>query len=134
MRVYFWNLSEYGIVTIPCGQGYRRLGWVLATLCAFVAVFGQSHMSWPGCIYHPEQQALYTMLAPVLWSLFIAWTILASHYGYGGECRWFFIVSGVEGVVSGSLPPFISLRHNSLGEGINNSDALWEEGNNREHM
>lgn len=70
-------IKEFGKVKLP--KGAIVSGWV-SSLCAVIWCFyTPSNLSHKDYQYDPTSAAQYSALAPLLWSLAIAWTIFASH-------------------------------------------------------
>lgn len=77
-------------LAVPTGimsglQVQASLGWLIGVGCGLLAVFAPYHMSWTSYIYNAQEAALYNMLAPVVWSVFIVWIVFACNIGYGGN-------------------------------------------------
>ncbi|VVC32263.1 Nose resistant-to-fluoxetine protein, N-terminal,Acyltransferase 3 [Cinara cedri] len=60
--------------------------WLIATVCGLLAVFGPYQLSNMNYVYNNVHLALYNAAAPILWSIFILWCIIATDNGHGG---WF---------------------------------------------
>lgn len=70
-------IKEFGKVQLP--RGAIISGW-LSTVCGFVWCFyTPSNLSHKDYQYEPSSAAQYSALAPLLWSLSIAWIIFASN-------------------------------------------------------
>ncbi|XP_046666118.1 nose resistant to fluoxetine protein 6-like isoform X2 [Homalodisca vitripennis] len=83
--------------SVPLSRVTAAAGWVVSVACGLLAIFAPYHMSWPGYVYDVQEAALYNMLAPVSWSIFVGWVIFSSHYGCAGwfgrllTWRWFVV-------------------------------------------
>lgn len=70
-------LKEFGKVQLPRGAVFS--GWI-STVCCFIWCFyTPSNLSHKDYQYDPAAAAQYSALAPMLWSLGIAWIIFACH-------------------------------------------------------
>lgn len=70
-------VKEYGKVQLPRGAIFS--GW-LSTLCGFIWCFyTPSNLSHKDYQYDPTAAAQYSALAPLMWSLGIAWIIFACY-------------------------------------------------------
>lgn len=70
-------IKEFGKVKLPKGVVFS--GW-LSSLCAVIWCFyTPANLSHKDYQYDPASAAQYSGLAPLLWSLAIAWTIFATH-------------------------------------------------------
>jgi peptidoglycan/LPS O-acetylase OafA/YrhL len=70
-------VKEFGKVQLP--KGAIVSGWI-STVCAFIWCFYKpSNLSHKDYQYDPSAAAQYSALAPLLWSLGIAWIIFACH-------------------------------------------------------
>lgn len=70
-------IKEFGKVQLP--KGVVVSGW-LSSLCAVIWCFyTPSNLSHKDYQYDPSSAAQYSALAPLLWSLALAWTIFATH-------------------------------------------------------
>lgn len=67
---------------------YNRIvatvGWIAAVVAALFAVFGPYKSAYKGYVYDPIYAAQFNAFAPILWTIFIAWVLLACVNGYGG--------------------------------------------------
>ncbi|KAG8290630.1 hypothetical protein J6590_079027 [Homalodisca vitripennis] len=73
--------------SVPLSRVTAAAGWVVGVACGLLAIFAPYHMSWPGYVYNVQEAALYNMLAPVSWSIFVGWVIFSSHYGCAGKIK-----------------------------------------------
>lgn len=70
-------IKEFGKVQLP--KGAVVSGW-LSSLCAVIWCFyTPSNLSHKDYQYDPTAAAQFSALAPLLWSLAVAWTIFATH-------------------------------------------------------
>lgn len=70
-------IKEFGKVQLP--RGAVVSGWI-STACGFIWCFyTPSNLSHKDYQYEPSSAAQYSALAPLLWSLGIAWIIFACH-------------------------------------------------------
>jgi peptidoglycan/LPS O-acetylase OafA/YrhL len=70
-------IKEFGKVQLP--RGAIASGWI-STICAFIWCFyTPSNLSHKDYQYNPSAAGQYSALAPLLWSLSIAWIIFACH-------------------------------------------------------
>jgi peptidoglycan/LPS O-acetylase OafA/YrhL len=70
-------IKEFGKVQLP--RGAIISGWI-STVCGFIWCFyTPSNLSHKDYQYDPSSAAQYSALAPMLWSLSIAWIIFACH-------------------------------------------------------
>ncbi|KAK6625956.1 hypothetical protein RUM43_006255 [Polyplax serrata] len=60
------------------------VGWIVAVVVALFAVFGPYKSAYKGYVYDPIYAAQFNAFAPILWTIFIAWVLLACVNGYGG--------------------------------------------------
>lgn len=70
-------IKEFGKVQIP--KGVAVSGWI-STLCGFIWCFyTPANLSYKDYQYDPSAAAQYSALAPLLWSLAVAWIIFACY-------------------------------------------------------
>lgn len=70
-------IKEFGKVQLPRGAIFS--GWI-STICAFIWCFyTPSNLSHKDYQYDPAAAAQYSALAPLMWSLSIAWIIFACY-------------------------------------------------------
>lgn len=59
--------------------------WFIATVCGLLAVFGPYQLSSMNYVYNNTHLAIFNAAAPILWSIFVLWAILATDNGHGGN-------------------------------------------------
>lgn len=59
--------------------------WLIAVACGLLAVFSPYQLSNKNYVYNNIHFAIFNAAAPILWSIFILWCIIATDNGYGGK-------------------------------------------------
>ena len=79
-------IIEYGKVKLPRGTVF--CGW-LSTIAGFIWCFWTpSHLSHKDYQYEPLPSAQFAALAPLVWSLGIAWIIFACYTDHSWKLNW----------------------------------------------
>lgn len=81
--VGYW-MQQRGRLNISSAQ--VKKAWLVATACGLLAVFGPYQLSNMNYVYNNIHLAIFNAIAPILWSVFILWCIIATDNGNGG---WF---------------------------------------------
>lgn len=64
---------------------FRLMGWILAVTSGVIAMFGPYHIASKDYTYNVMDAALYNAISPILWVLFLSWSIIACENGWGGN-------------------------------------------------
>lgn len=59
-------------------------GWIIAVSAGLISMFAFFKVASPEYKYDPTEAAIFNAFAPALWTVFLAWAILACSAGYGG--------------------------------------------------
>lgn len=59
--------------------------WLITASCGLLVVFGPYQMSDMNYVYNNMHLAIFNAVAPILWSVFVLWAILATDNGHGGK-------------------------------------------------
>ncbi|KAK3929981.1 Nose resistant to fluoxetine protein 6 [Frankliniella fusca] len=72
--------------TFRFSRAWAALGWFVALPLGLLPVLGPWKAATPDFQYDANEAAQYAAFAPILWSTFVCWGILACARGAGGQC------------------------------------------------
>lgn len=89
LTVYIMGLGlGYALHRVPESYQFSRawaaVGWLVAAPLGLLPVFGPWEAATPGYQYDAHEAAQYAAFAPILWSGFVCWGVLACARGAGG--------------------------------------------------
>ncbi|XP_026808950.1 nose resistant to fluoxetine protein 6-like [Rhopalosiphum maidis] len=130
--VGYW-MQQRGRLNISSAQVKKT--WLVATACGLLAVFGPYQLSNMNYVYNNIHLAIFNAIAPILWSVFILWCIIATDNGHGGWfgrllcCRPFTMLSKISyAVYLVQYPVFFYFVGSTRGPSLHTTATMFDVG------
>uniref|UniRef100_A0A2H8TLQ9 Nose resistant to fluoxetine protein 6 n=1 Tax=Melanaphis sacchari TaxID=742174 RepID=A0A2H8TLQ9_9HEMI len=130
--VGYW-MQQRGRLNISSAQVKNT--WLVATACGLLAVFGPYQLSNMNYVYNNIHLAIFNAFAPILWSVFVLWCIIATDNGHGGWfgrllcCRPFTMLSKISyAVYLVQYPVFFYFVGSTRGPSLHTTASMFDVG------